>query len=140
MFMETGEIQLQLHSSYRPGLISSLPDHTLSHLSFQELLKNSEILFDDSLAHAKRCISLIEDPLWKHICNEVMHIMGPLSVLKIWNSKLGALSSQDKIIDLYCQTEESAQFVQQYAFIILGSLKYYFPVLKKLRIRSELLI
>jgi len=67
-----------------------------------------------------------------------MAIMGPPSVLKIWNSALGSLSFQDKMIDLYCQTEDVAQFIQCYDFIILGSLQHYFPALKELRVHSNL--
>ncbi len=137
--METAEVQLQqLHPSYWPDIISSLRKHHFPHPFLQELPQSIEILFDDSHSHAKRCISLIEDPLWKHVCTEVMNIMGPASVIKIWNSTLGALSSHDKLLDLYCQTEESAQYVQQYAFVILGSLQQYFPALKELTVRIEL--
>jgi hypothetical protein len=82
------------------------------------------------------CFSLGEDPLWKQVCAEVLSIMGPFA-LQIRQVHLGALSSRDKTVDLYCQSEDIAQFIQRYDFLILGSLQHYFPALKKLRIRSE---
>jgi hypothetical protein len=137
MFMEALENQLLSCFSYRPELIHPLPKQGFRYSSLQELQERSEIPSDDSHSHAKRCLSLIEDPLWRHVCTDVLTIMGPLSVLKIWDSKLGTLSPQDKMIDLYCKSEEISQFVQRYDFIILGSLKQYFPVLKELRVNSK---
>lgn len=85
------------------------------------------------------CLSLIEDPLWKSICTEMTNMMGPSAVLKMWDSRLGSFSHQQKTMNLYCQTEEIAQFIQQYSFVILGSLQQYFPMMKdlKVKIKSE---
>jgi hypothetical protein len=82
--------------------------------------------------NVNHCISIIKDPLWRHICQDVMGMMGPASALKIWKSKLGQLSAQDKILTIICENEETSAFVQQYDFVILGSLQKYFPALKQL--------
>ena len=100
----------------------------------QEESQNRNCLFDEAYSQAKHCISLIKDPLWKHVCTEVINMMGPLSVLKVWDSRLGTLSSQEKVIDLSCQTEESAQFLEQYNFVIISILQQYFPALKELQV------
>jgi hypothetical protein len=65
---------------------------------------------------------------------DLLNMMGPSSVLKIWQSKLGDFS-QKKYIDIDCETKETAAFVEQYDFVILGSLERYFPELTQLRIR-----
>ena len=100
---------------------SSLPKKSFSYKLSQEVH-----------FQAKHYISLIKDPLWKRVCAEAINIIGPLFILKIWNSRLG--SPQDKIIDLYCPTEEAAQFTQQYAFVVIGILQQYFPALKELKV------
>jgi len=86
---------------------------------------------------SKRCFSFNRDPLWEYVCSEVVNIMGPIA-LQIRRAQLGTFSSRDKTVNLYCQTEEIAQFIQCYDFIILGSLQHYFPALKKLRVSREL--
>ena len=60
--------------------------------------------------------------------------MGPASVLKIWKSTLGEFTREDKSFDIVCETEETMQFIQQYDFVILGSLQQYLPSLKQLRV------
>lgn len=99
--------------------------------------KNKQVSFDGIQAQVRHYTSLIEDPLWKHVCIETVKMMGPFSLLKIWYGRLGTFSPQDKAIDFYCQTEETAQFVQQYAFVILGILQRYFPTLKEIRVLRE---
>lgn len=89
--------------------------------------------FGDNYTRAAYCISRIGDPLWQNICLDLMDMMGPVSVLKIWKSKLGNLDFPDKGFEIICETEEIAIFVQQYDFVILGSLQRYFPTLKQLR-------
>jgi hypothetical protein len=101
----------------------------------QEESTKHDTLWQDDNVKVKDCISQIADPLWKDICMNLLSIMGPISVLKIWESKLGEFSSQDKHIDITCKTEESAAFAQQYNFVILGSLQRYFPALKQLRVK-----
>lgn len=91
-------------------------------------------LLDVYYARARLSISLIEDPLWKCVCGELMKMMGPLSVLKIWDSQLGSFSAHALDIDIRCKTEDVAQFVQQYAFVILEGLRKYFPAIKNLKI------
>jgi hypothetical protein len=93
-------------------------------------------LLRDEYAWAKSRISRINDPLWKEICTDLLNMMGPASVLKVWRSKLGEFSSQDKGLDFICETEEASVFVQQYDFVILGSLQRYFPALKQLRVKT----
>lgn len=79
-------------------------------------------------------ISLITDPLWKQVCIEFVHMMGPFPALKIYNSRLGLLSSQHRIICIYCETEEESEFLRKYSFVVLGSLQKYFPAVRQLKI------
>ncbi len=102
----------------------------------QELPKEKESGADDVQSQAQQCLSLIEDPLWKHVCSQIIDIIGPVWVLKIYDSQLGPLSPQDKNVNLYCQTEKTAQFLEQCECIILGSLQQYFPLLKEIKIRK----
>ena len=111
--------------------------NNFSYALSQSTVQAHSALGAATYSQAQRCLFLIEDPLWKRVCAEIVNMMGPPSVLKIGNCRLGSLSPQDKIIDLYCPTEEIAQFVEQYAFVILGSLQRYFPALKELRVRTE---
>lgn len=99
----------------------------------EEKTQDHTSLVSDDHTRAKNCISRIADPLWKNVCMDLLNTMGPASVLKIWKSKLGELSPQDKTFDVTCETEETLKFIQQYDFVILGSLRQYFPVLKQLR-------
>lgn len=105
-----------------------------------EVFSRSHRVAADSLTEEHKKInnylSTIEDPLWKRICQDVVTMMGPASALKIWRSKLGPLSSQDKVVNITCETEETATFVQQYDFVILGSVQKYFPVIKQLKAQS----
>ena len=84
----------------------------------------------------KYYLSLIKDPLWKHVCTEVISMMGPRCNLKIWESRLGMISLDNKTIEIYCQTEELTRFLQQYDFVVLGGLQRYFPSIKELIIRT----
>lgn len=89
---------------------------------------------------AKYYLSLIKDPLWKHVCTEVISMMGPRCNLEIWNSRIGVISFDNKAIEIYTQTKELTRLLQQYDFVVLGSLQRYFPSIKKLTIKTELTI
>ncbi|MBA3813299.1 MAG: hypothetical protein H0X26_02210 [Alphaproteobacteria bacterium] len=108
-------------------------------LSFSKktLTQAHNSLLQDDHARAKDCLSLIPDPLWRDVCGDLIIMMGPASVLKIWKSTLGEFCPQDKALDFTCETEEAAAFAQQYDFVILGSLKRYFPALKQLRVHFQ---
>lgn len=100
-------------------------------------IKKLEISHEDSHSQAKYSLSCIEDPLWKSVCTEMVDIMGPSSVQKIWDSKLGSYCPGDKTMEFSCPTVEVAQFINQYSFLILGSLQRYFPTLKYLRVKVK---
>jgi hypothetical protein len=87
--------------------------------------------------HDHNGFPLIEDPLWKSVCTEMTDLMGSSPVQKMWDSKLGTFCSEGKSIDLCCPTDEAAQFVDQYSFLILGSLQRYFPAIKTLKTKVE---
>jgi hypothetical protein len=84
---------------------------------------------------AHHCLALITDPLWKKVCTDVFHMMGPSFVIKLWKSKLGSFVHQDKRIDLNCAEEETAQFIEEYSFVLMDSLRQFFPSLKILKVR-----
>ncbi len=104
--------------------------------SLKKELGNPASLLADNYIKVKDRISNIVDPLWKDICMDLLQMMGPVSVLKIWESKLGEFSSQNKTLDLICDTAETATFVKQYDFVILGSLQRYFPALTQLSVKT----
>jgi len=98
-------------------------------------LQNQKINSINDRCHDHNGFSLIEDPLWKSVCTEMTDLMGSPPVEKVWDSKLGAFCSESKSINLCCPTDEVAQFVNQYSFLILGSLQRYFPAIKTLKTR-----
>ena len=117
---------------------------SLSHKLSQKSSQSDSSLFSEAEAEAEadaevqsqvtNPLSLIKDPLWRHIYSEALKMMGA-SIEQIWQTKLGPLSPKDTTIDLYCQTEEIAQIVQQCDFVILESIQMYFPHIKELRIK-----
>ena len=115
----------------------SVSKHDPYHEFGQKLLNSDQISFEEAYSEAKYRLSLIEDPLWKSVCTEMVDMMGPLAVLKMWNSSLGLFSHQHKTMDLYCQTEEIVQFICQYSFVVLGSLQRYFPMMKDLQVKIK---
>ena len=112
--------------AFSKGTASSLGPHENSQ-------DQTTVGLDKDHASATACLSSIKDPLWKHVCRDIINMMGAESFFKIWNSTLGEVHPQDQSMEIHCQTEETAQFIEQYAFVILGSLQPYFPVLKQLR-------
>lgn len=109
--------------------------------SFFEISRDSthinQVSPEGSKLQAKYCLSCIEDPLWKSVCSEMADLMGSSPVEKVWGSKLGTFCSEGKSIDLCCPTDEAAQFVDQYSFLILGILQRYFPTIKTLKTKVE---
>ena len=109
-------------------------NNSLSHVFFKKRHQGKKTPVNEASHQVKNCLSLIEDPLWKSICAELASLAGPFFVQKIWDSKLGSFSHRHKTMNLYCQTEDTAQFINQYSFLILGSLQRYFPMIKDLKI------
>ncbi|MBY0500744.1 MAG: hypothetical protein K2P93_01920 [Alphaproteobacteria bacterium] len=110
-----------------------LSQHNSSLKVSRETTQTNQISFEDSELQTNRPLSPIEDPLWKKICSEVEKLMGSSSIQEIWDSELGSFCSEDKSIELCCPTEEAAQFINQYSFLILGSLQRYFPAIRALK-------
>lgn len=104
----------------------------------KEKLQHQNLLSDDNYTKANKYLSTIEDPLWKHVCRDIISIMGPVSFLEIWKCILGEPHSQNKNIDIYCQTDKQNRFIQHYSFVILGILKTYFPALKQINVQKTL--
>jgi hypothetical protein len=99
-------------------------------------LQSMSLMNQEDYIKVKNCLLTIDDPLWCHVCQEVATMMGPASFFKIWTSHLGEICPQNKTLEVYCHTEEASQFIQQYAFVILGSLRAYFPALRKLNVKT----
>lgn len=118
--------------------ILAFPTPNSSQELSQRILQCQNGTLDHEYAQAKECIAKIEDPLWKCVCQDVMTMMGPVSLLKISNSILGEACAQNKSIDIYSPTEKTAQFIKEYSFVILGSLQTYFPTLKQLNVKTLL--
>ena len=76
------------------------------------------------------------DPLWKKIYGEISTIMGP-AVFPIEACYFGAITPRHERVDIYCQTEEVAQFARHYDFVILAELRKYFPSIKELRFQEK---
>lgn len=117
----------------RSRSVVSFSKENFSSIRPQQRLESHNELPDNDHVEATNCLSTIDDPLWKHVCCDVINMMGAASFLKIWDSTLGDVCSQDQSLEIQCQTEETAQFIQQYDFVILGSLQPYLPALKQLR-------
>jgi hypothetical protein len=117
-------IPLSLNNSSSTQLVPLKPQNSLTEV-------------DDSPSQVKYYLGLIDDPLWEKVCRHVENMMGPLCAIKIWECKLGSFSSEEHNIEIDCKTEEAAQFIRKYAFVILGGLKQYFPALKKLKVNCE---
>ena len=79
-------------------------------------------------------LTLIKDPLWRQVYIDAIKMMGP-PAHQIWKAQLGPFSSKDTVIDLYCPTQKVAEFIEQYDFVILATLRLYFPSLKELRVK-----
>lgn len=111
----------------RPSLKSTSPSRTIpsSSITWKE---------DPEKVDAGAQLSLIKDPLWRRMCDEIMNIMGPIAV-QLFQAELGV--PQDKTMDIYCRTEELAHFVHTYKFIVLATLQRYFPSLKVLNIQAQ---
>lgn len=116
---------------YHPNISLPSPKKNLSSIHSQKEYEKQGIV---EYAKAKKYLSYITDPLWRDICTDFLHMMGPASLLKIWGSELGELFLQAEEIAITCKNEKVTSFVQQYDFVILGSLQKYFPALKKLKI------
>ena len=129
-------ITKEFTGTYEPKLTLSFSKENFSPSLSQESLKSQNILLQDDHLKAENCLSTIDDPLWKHVCRDVISMMGAASFLKIWESTLGDVCLQDESMEIKCKTEETAQFIQQYDFVILESLKPYLPALKQLRVKS----
>lgn len=116
---------------------NAFSSNQLSNTFFKDAPQDRKISIDEIHHQVTYCLSLIEDPLWKSICTEMTNMMGPSAVLKMWDSRLGSFSHQHKTMNLYCQTEEIAQFTRQYSFVVLGSLQRYFPMMKNLKVKIK---
>ncbi len=125
----------ELRRTPKPRLTLPFSNENFSPIPSHKTLQHQTISSEEAYAKAENCLSTIIDPLWKHVCRDVIHTMGAASFLKIWDSTLGEFCTQDQSMEIHCQTEETAQFIQQYDFVILGSLQLYFPALKQLRIK-----
>lgn len=94
----------------------------------------------DTSSQVEYDLSLVSDSLWKKVCYHIEDMMGSFCVSKIWECKLGSFSFEENNIEVYCQTEDTAQFLQEYAFVILAGLKPYFPALEELKVRQVHLV
>lgn len=122
----------------RPNTMNLIfTNEDLYHEALFKRNKTDNLLLKENIDNIEECISCIKDPLWKKICTDLICVMGPASVLKIWKSQLGEICPQGKGIDIMCETEEIAKFVGQYDFVILGSLHQYLPFLSHLRVKSQ---
>jgi hypothetical protein len=133
--MYTVEPYSQFPQNTHVNLNSFTKDKIFKKLKLNDSNQAIKISLKDSHSQAKSCLSRIQDPLWKSVCTEMLDIMGPFSVYKIWNGKLGSYSDTGKTMEFCCPTDEVAQFMNQYSFLILGSLQRYFPTLKHLKVK-----
>ncbi|MBL8677338.1 MAG: hypothetical protein JNJ47_08020 [Alphaproteobacteria bacterium] len=133
--MHAAEPYFQFPPNTYTTLTTPLKDKFFKKQVFSSPIKKLELSLEDSHSQVKSCLSRIQDPLWKSVCTEMVDIMGPSSVYKIWNSKLGAYCAEGKTMEFYCPTVEVAQFINQYSFLIIGSLQRYFPILRHLKVK-----
>lgn len=86
---------------------------------------------------AQKCLHQIDDPLWKYVCNELLSMMGPSSVVKLWDCKLNFSCPGEKGISISCSDPDSADFIEKYDFVILNVLKKYFSSVNKVNVEIE---
>lgn len=122
--------------SYKPEVMLPFSKEKPTPPPPEKTLQQPNILLDEDCIKAANRFLSIEDPLWKRVCRDIISAMGATSFLKIWDSILGEFCPQDQSMEIHCQSEETAQFIQQYDFVLLGSLQPYFPSLKRLRIKT----
>jgi len=92
---------------------------------------------DAAQIQAKIHLCLVEDPLWKQVCTDLVKMLGDVPTARLEDCKLEDLSGHDKVANIRCSTEDIAQFLEDYVFVVLESLRQYFPALKELRINNE---
>ena len=126
--------------AFKSRVIIPLSKEKSSPIPPQKTLQRQDVLLEEDHVKATNCLSTIIDPLWKHVCREVIEMMGPASFFKIWKSTLGEVCLSDQSMEIHCPTEETAQFIQQYDFVILGSLHPYFPALKRLNAKTNTIL
>ncbi len=120
-----------------PHSIAITPFTPLSPYRYKtKSFQKAPLLREDTRSQAQYDLSLIEDPLWKQVCIDFIQMMGSACILEIGGSQLGSISPQGKTIDILCQTGEIATFFQQYHFVIIESLRPYFPSLKEVRVKT----
>ncbi len=119
-----------LNNSY----VSSRDELAATRASLPIASPKKNVASDMIHSQARHSIDCITDPLWKWVCREIMRLMGPLSALTVLNGSLGAISPNEMSATLRCPTETMAQFVREYDFVILSTLKQYFPNLRELQI------
>jgi len=127
----------QHNKDLKPHIIPLVLNKSPSTQLVQRKAQNSLDAVDEDHSQVKYYLALIDDPLWEKVCRHVENMMGPLCAIKIWECKLGSFSLEENNIEIDCKTEEAAQFLRKYAFVILGGLKQYFPALKKLKVNCE---
>lgn len=112
-----------------------LKGHKSSHtLTTRHTPKNNRVLTSFLSAIHKKPPP-IEDPLWERVCREVIDLMG-YAGQPIRQCKPVYISHRKGIIALDCRNKKAFHFAQQFDFIILSSLKPYFPALKVVKARG----
>lgn len=122
---------MQVSVSFRPWLTDYKISDKYSNKEFRT--QQNKFLTTNNYLKATECVARIADPLWKKVCNDLIYNMGPAYVFKIWDSALGEIAAQDKILHITCSNEKAVAFIQQYDFVILDSLQPYFPALRQVR-------
>lgn len=127
-----GECFMQGSISFRPCLTDYKILDKHSNKDYKDI-RRDELSKTNTYLKATACVARIMDPLWKKVCNDLIYNMGPAYIFKIWDSTLGEISSQDKLLHVTCRNKDAVDFIQQYDFVILDSLQPYFPALKQVR-------
>lgn len=125
----------QVNSFEKDSIYASFYNKHHSFYTYQSSSQRQKPLDIEELKNDH--LSCVNDPLWKHICGEIISLMGP-TAFQVTKAQLGVYSAEDKTLDLFCHTEELSQFLSRYHFIIFGSVKRYFPFLKELKIKQQM--
>lgn len=98
-------------------------------------LKKTSFLTPSFDADIAQKVAQISDPLWKRICEQVLHTLGAQAFADLWQVKIDIAGIESKQVRLSCPNQEIVKTIKNYQFVILDALKAYFPMLKEVQIR-----
>lgn len=89
----------------------------------------SEVALHNFKTEAETGISQIQDPLWRRVCSDVLRTLGPVAFKNLWKTNLVSVSPRERRACITCPSQDIAEAVENYHFVIMGALKKFYPFL-----------